>query len=301
MDIEKIKGSTYWIQSATNVGIYVFEDREALLIDVGRCGKRQDNILKALEKENIEVKYIISTHEHEDHCGGNYDMKNAKKDIKLLSSKEAKPYIENGEIYMDYIGGGRRSEIVKTQIEKMMVKGAKVDQTVEIGEIEIKGHRFEIFSGRGHTVGSIGVITEDKVGFFGDLLISRNCLEKFQFLFMCDYKEQVNSLNNIKELDFEQSVLGHSRKILTKEETLELAEYNKEILLEQINFGVEKLKEPKSLDELVKEYLDEKKMVCKYVAYIEYRNSINSLVSYLLDEGDIDYRLDDNILKYIAK
>ena len=56
MDIENIKGNTYWIQSSTNVGIYVFEDREALLIDVGRCGKRQDNILKALEKENIEVK-----------------------------------------------------------------------------------------------------------------------------------------------------------------------------------------------------------------------------------------------------
>lgn len=300
MKLKNIKGNTFWIRGGTNTGVYIFEDRSALLIDTGLGGERQERMIEILDDNNITVKYIISTHEHEDHSGGNHQIKERYKDVKIFSSYKSKLYIENPDIYMDFLTGGRRTQILEKELSKYILHPNKIDEVIYPGQtLKLNGHDFEIVDCSGHTEGCIAVITDDKVAFFADLMISKNSLEKFEFLFMSDYSSQIKSLDRVRILDFELGVLGHSSKIYSKKEMMEVADYNYEALMGLVEFVLNFLEEPRTFDELIKEFLDRRKLTCNYIAYLEYRNSLNATISYLLDTDVIDYRLDNNILKYV--
>lgn len=302
MNLNQIKGNTYWIRGGTNTGVYVFEDNTALLIDTGLGGKRQDKIIEIFESKNIEIKFIINTHEHIDHSGGNYKIKKRYKDIKIYSSVRSKIYIDFPDVQIDVLNGGRRPKEIMDEVYQVIDGDEEVDEVLyPNSELEIKGHKFKIIDCSGHTEGCIGIITDDKVAFLGDLLITKNSLKKFDFLFMCDYESQMKSLYNLQYVDFELSVLGHSRGVYTKEETLDIAQYNYKTLIRMITFFLETVKEPKTFDQIIKRYIEDKNLECTYVAYLEYRNSLNATVAYLLDTKTIKYVFEENILKYVAE
>ncbi|MGL5641569.1 MAG: MBL fold metallo-hydrolase, partial [Paraclostridium sp.] len=93
MKIINIKGSSFYARGGTNTGIYVFQDNSALIIDPGLPGVRPKNIIKCLEEENINVKWIINTHEHNDHYGAGYQFKEMYEDVINMSSLYSKAYI----------------------------------------------------------------------------------------------------------------------------------------------------------------------------------------------------------------
>ncbi|MGL5694924.1 MAG: MBL fold metallo-hydrolase, partial [Peptostreptococcaceae bacterium] len=64
MNLINIKGNTYYAKGGTNTGIYLFENKTALMIDPGLSGMRPKRIVDELEKNNIKLEYIINTHEH---------------------------------------------------------------------------------------------------------------------------------------------------------------------------------------------------------------------------------------------
>lgn len=306
MKLNNIKGNTYWIRGGTNTGVYVFEDNTALIIDPGISGKRQEKIIDILDENNLRLKYIILTHEHEDHVGGISQLRKKYSDIEIFSTYKSKIYIENPDIYMDSIVGGRRSQELMDVIYEYISEVSIEDRDLRVvdkvlyssDKIEIKGHTFNIFDCSGHTEGCIGIVTDDGVAFLGDLLITKNSLDKFDFLFMCDCNSQIKSLDNLRTIDFEVAILGHSSVIFSKHEALELADYNNNILINQIEFILNEIESPLSFDELIGRYVCEKNLRCNYIAYLEYRNSLNALISYLLDTGAIKYIFEDFVLKY---
>ena len=238
MKLRNIKGNTYMFNGGTNTGVYLFENNDALLIDTGLAGKRQEKIIGIFKENNINVRYIINTHEHEDHIGGNYQIKKAFPDARIYSSYQSRVYAENPNHYMDYLMGGTRSKyLVKTLEEYMALPGPDedirlVDETIYPGQVlDLCGHKFKVINCCGHTEGSIGIVTDDGVFFISDLLVTKNSLDKFDFLFMHDYKEQMKSLDRLRMVDFEIGVLGHSRKNYSKQEVLKIANENHKALM----------------------------------------------------------------------
>lgn len=299
MELKRIKNNTHWIRGGTNTGVYIFEDNTALLIDVGLGGERQDKLLSILKENRIKVSYIINTHEHEDHIGGNYQIKKEFPELKIYASKRAKVFIENPDIYLDYLTGGRRSNILVEEVNKYLINSESVDYVVKPGDIlNLKGHDFKIIECSGHTEGGIGILTDDGVVFLGDLLITENSLKKFDFLFMSDFASQIWSLDNIRNIDFDIAILGHSSGIYSKEETLSIASYNYKALYRILEFLLNSIDKAKTFDELIKDFVDKRYLVKNYIAYIEYRNSLNAALAYLLDADVITYTLEDNTLKY---
>lgn len=301
MELKNLKGRTNWIRGGTNTGVYVFEDRTALLIDVGLGGDRPEKLIEIFEENQITPSHIICTHEHEDHVGANKQIKMRYPNVKIYASKKSRIYIENVDIYMDFLVGGRRSSLVVDAISSYMEE-SYVDHTIYPGQVlTIKGHDFKIFDCSGHTEGSIGVITDDGVAFFSDLMVTDNSLDKFDFLFMCDYSAQMRSLSSLAFLDFDRGVLGHSSRVFAKDEILRVADYNYRRLLSVLEFLMTSIEVPKSFDELIKAFINEKNLPLGYISYLEYRNSLNAAVSYLLDSNIIEYSFDENIMKFKMK
>jgi len=100
MNLINISGNTFYIRGGTNTGLYLFDDNSALIIDPGLSGARPNKIIKILNERNIELKYIINTHEHNDHFGACSQFKEYYKDVEILSSEEAKLYIEKQQFFI---------------------------------------------------------------------------------------------------------------------------------------------------------------------------------------------------------
>lgn len=301
MKLSKILGNTYYIKGGTNSGVFLFDNNECLLIDPGLSGVRPKSIINMFEKEGLDLKYIINTHEHEDHYGGCYQLKEEKNDIQILSSEKAKLYIENPEIFSNYILGGKSNKFLLSELCHRKVEKVDINRTIYEGKLSINHRTLEIVDLKGHTDGSIGVLTEDKVFFIGDLLIGEKILEKYDFLFLQDVKEYLCSLEKIQKIDFDYIVLGHDKNILNKEQSINLINKHKDAVYKYLKQIKDLLKDEMNTEDLLRNIIEKNNLTYNYKEYYFYRSSLVSFISYLAELEEIDYKLINSGLLYYTK
>tara|TARA_Y100000590_G_scaffold302373_1_gene340874 strand:- start:83 stop:844 length:762 start_codon:yes stop_codon:yes gene_type:complete len=134
-------------------------------------------IINFLEKNNLKLNFILNTHHHYDHIGGNEELKK-KYNAKVVGFKGDKHRIPGIDITLE------NNE-----------KWAFGNSTVKILHIP------------GHTLGHICFFFEkEKIAFTGDTLFSLGCGRIFEG----DHKQMLNSLNIIKKLPEETKIYcGH--------------------------------------------------------------------------------------------
>ena len=134
-------------------------------------------IINFLEKENINLKYILNTHHHFDHVGGNKDLKKKYNSV-VIGYKDDSNRIPEIDILLE-----------DNQIWKAENFEAKI--------MHIPGH----------TTGHICFhFFREKLLFTGDTLFSLGCGK----LFEGTYEDMFKSLNKIKKLPIETKIFcGH--------------------------------------------------------------------------------------------
>ena len=149
------------------------KNKNACVIDPSES----EPIIDFVEKNNITLKFILNTHHHYDHVGGNIELK--------------KKF---------------NSQIIGFKGDKNRIP--EIDILVEDNEIW-KADNFEakIFHIPGHTKGHISFFFhKDKFVFTGDTLFSLGCGRIFEGT----YQEMFNSLNKIKNLPKDTKIYcGH--------------------------------------------------------------------------------------------
>ena len=124
-------------------------------------------VIAFLKKQNLKLNYILNTHHHYDHIGGNTELK------KLYNAK-----------VVGFVGDKHRIP----GIDIMLEDNAKWT----FGESSVK-----ILHIPGHTLGHICFFFEnEKIACTGDTLFSLGCGRIFEG----DHKQMLTSLNKIKKL-----------------------------------------------------------------------------------------------------
>ena len=134
-------------------------------------------IISFLEKEKLKLNYILNTHHHFDHIGGNIELK------KMYKAK-----------------------VLGFEGDKHRIPG--IDITVKDNEIWNFGNStIKTFHIPGHTLGHICFFLEkEKILFSGDTLFSLGCGRIFEG----DHKQMLHSLNKIKKLPKDTKIYcGH--------------------------------------------------------------------------------------------
>jgi len=172
-------------------------------------------IISFIESNNIKLKFILNTHHHYDHVGGNEDLKK-KYGAKVIGYKNDKERIPDIDILLE------NNEIWENENFKTKV-------------IHIPGH----------TMGHICFyFPKEKMAFTGDTLFSLGCGRIFEGT----YEEMYKSLNKLKELPKNTKVYcGHEYTLKNSLFCLEYDKYNKN--LEKKIFEI-KLKLKKNLPTL---------------------------------------------------
>ena len=159
-------------------------------------------IINFVEKNNIKLKYILNTHHHFDHVGGNQEIK-------------------------DRYG----SKILGYEGDKERIPG--IDVTLKDQQVW-KQENFEarIFHIPGHTIGHICFhFFREKIIFSGDTLFSLVCGRIFEGT----YDQMYKSLNKFKELPLETKIYcGHEYTLQNSKFCIKYDPSNKK-LLKKIN------------------------------------------------------------------
>ena len=139
------------------------QTEESAIIDASEA----EPIIRVCEQKNIQPKYILVTHHHEDHTNGNLSLKK-KYNLQIAVPKSESSLIDGADILL--------SE----------------NDTFSLGKSTAK-----IISAPGHTNGHIlYYFTEDKALFTGDVLFNLS----IGGLFEGTPQQMWNSLNKIKKL-----------------------------------------------------------------------------------------------------
>lgn len=301
MKLINIKGDTYYIKGGTNTGVIRLDNNNCLIIDPGRYGIKQRKMIELLKENNMVIKYIINTHEHGDHYEGSSNLKKLNNNIQILSSSEAKIFIDNPNKFADYTVGGKANKFLKFKESSEESNATKVDDIIEEGKIVLNNRKFEIIKLSGHTEGSIGILTDDKILFVGDLFVGSQMLKKFDLLLLYDVKEYLNSVNKIKDIDFEYMVLGHDKEIYSKIDSQGIINNHISAVNNYVNQVKDLLKSPITIDNILKNIIINNNLSCNYTEYHYFRSSIVSIISYLCDLNQIDYSIELGEVLYYSK
>ena len=127
--------------------IYLNDKKEAFVVDPSEASP----VIDTLEKNNLQLKYILNTHHHFDHIGGNYELKE-KYNCKIVGSKKDR----------DRIPG--------------------IDIEISDGDYwSFKEHTAQIIEIPGHTSGHIAFFFKSlNAVFTGDTLFSLGCGRLFE-------------------------------------------------------------------------------------------------------------------------
>ena len=155
---------------------YVVNDKNSGLVGVIDPSEAKP-IVSFLTKNKLKLNYILNTHHHFDHIGGNNELKKLY-NAKIIGFEGDKHRIPGIDIYL------------------------KNNEKFNFGNSIIK-----ILHIPGHTLGHICFFFEkEKLAFTGDTLFSLGCGRIFEG----DHKQMLSSLNKIKNLPKETKIYcGH--------------------------------------------------------------------------------------------
>lgn len=161
------------------------ETKEALIIDPGfEENEEAERVLREVNQHGLRVKYIVNTHGHPDHIGGNGIIKKATGAPILIHEYDA-PMLTGGA---DNVSGLFGLRATSPPADKMLHEG----DIIQAGKITLR-----ILHTPGHSKGSISLLGEDVV-FTGDTLFAGS-IGRYD-LPGASYKEIIRSVKRLATL-----------------------------------------------------------------------------------------------------
>ena len=187
-----------------------------ILIDAG-MKRKEHKVIAALRRMDIsthDIKLIILTHAHYDHCGSLKALKDITKARILVHKAEAacltQGYCEvpQGTMWfskaLSFIGRNLAKKLVKYEA---VAPEITISERFDLHEFGINGY---ILPTPGHTAGSISVIIEDKHAIMGDTLF--HVVKHSVFPpYANDQKALLRSWKQLLEIGCEHFYPGHGK------------------------------------------------------------------------------------------
>ena len=289
MELKKIRGRTYYIPGATNVGVYRYRNGLCTLVDTGINNTAGRKIIELLEDNNLKIKYIINTHAHPDHFGANNFIKEKYPGVQILTSYKEKLFMENSFLEQTVLYGAAAMPGLSARILK--AQDTAVDLVVDEGITELDNKKFEIVSLEGHSIGQIGVATEDSVLFCGDAFFSEDKMDKYPFPFVFDLEAHLKTLEFLLGSNYECYMISHCDGPLDNpkpllQKNIDNVNHNLEIILDYLSQPLTR----EDLTELIIKKYDIDMNLSQYFITI---SSVGAFLTYLLEKQSINMDIID--------
>lgn len=291
--IVKLKGNTYYIDSAVNIGLISDDQGKTIIIDTGLDDDMGRKILKFMGEENLEPKAIINTHSHADHCGGNSFI-TKRTSVPVYASHFEKQLIECPILEPFYLFSASPLKDMKNKF--LMAKESTVNHIIGEGENIIQGTSLDIVSLSGHSPGMIGVASKDGVLFVGDAFFSKYILDKHGLAYFTDIKNTLKTLEYLKSLKYDYFVPSHGDVL---DDPIPTIEINIERINEITGQILDYCSEPRTREEITAYMIERYNLKLNISQYYLNSSVISAYLSYMTDDGMMKVEILNNNLKWI--
>ena len=268
----------------TNIG--VIDTRDGIcLIDSGNDKDAGRKLLKALRERGKEPKAVINTHSNADHIGANSYLQN-NAGCKIWSPETEAAFTETPMLEASFLWGGYPFKELRSKFFE--AKASKVDVVINSDTV-LPG--FSFIPLPGHFFNQFGIMTADGVFFLGDSLFGGRIIEKYGLPFIFDAESYIASIKKIMTIEAEFYVPSHGDIVKDISETAEL---NLEVVSKAESDILNLLDGGLIFEDLLKAFCDGSGINLNHGQYVLVGSTIKSFLSYMHDNGKINFTFKDN-------
>jgi glyoxylase-like metal-dependent hydrolase (beta-lactamase superfamily II) len=289
MELIKLEGNTWVIRGPVNIGVFV-KGTEAILIDSGNDSSAGRKILHFAEDKNWNIKWIINTHFHADHTGGNSFIQKRTKCGIAASPKEA-PFIDFPEMEPEILWCGTAPKMLRNKF--LQAEQSKVTKLLDPGDT-LEDYGIEILNLPGHAHGQIGIRTADNVIFTADSIIAEHILNKYGIPFVADFELAMSTFNVLENMEANLFVPSHGDVCSDIKEMIQANRKCLQLLMEEI-IGICTL--PAGIDDIIAALSVRHGISMTMSQYVLARGTVAAITSHLIDSGEVTPGYDSGSLK----
>ena len=285
-ELNHIKGSSYYIQSPSKMGLVKLNDREVCLIDSGNDKDAGRKVRQLLDANGWRLTAIYNTHSNADHIGGNRYLQGQTKCRIYAPGIECDftrhPVLEHAFLYGGFPPKDLRHKFLMAQVSDADdLTAAVLPEGFEL--LPLPGHFFDM----------VGFRTPDDVVYLADCLSSRETLDKYQIGFIYDVAAYLTTLEKVKELQAAAFVPAHAE---VTEDIAPLAQYNIGKVHQIADHIVTLCGKPVIFEELLKKLFDDYALTLNFEQYVLVGSTVRSYLAWLKDTGRLTVSFEDNRL-----
>ena len=197
-----IKGNSYYIKGHTNMGLYLYGENDALLIDSGIDDKSADGAYAAISSLGRNLRLIISTHANSDHVGGNRRLIELT-GCRVCANELERAFMLDQHLNTSFVWGGY-------PLPELFNKFFFAAET-EVEPIEAVSlpSGIRILPLPGHYVGMIGVVTDDGVFYLADSLTGAELLPHSHITYIHDVTKYLETIDRLETSEASYFVPSH--------------------------------------------------------------------------------------------
>ena len=306
-DLRQVGERTWYVFCHDIFGFYQLNETDVCMIDAGWSDDAGHFAQKVLEEKGWNLKFIINTHTHIDHLGGNRVLME-KWGCPAFATRIDRVFAEYEVLEPSYMFGGRPSNMVQDAFMHPGKIGFRDIEDFDDGEGISAGLTawlqkeygpevgLEITELPGHTFGMVGVKTSDNVWFVSDALLNRRALEKYPFGYLVDVEGYLATLEMLKDFKGDYYVLAHGRD--AGPDISELIELNIANIQRHISFIKESCRDGKNFDLVVRDVFFGYGIKCNEIQYTLIGSAVRCFLTYLQDKGELECYGEDGLIKW---
>ncbi len=292
MELTRLSERTFSVNGPANVGILILENSRVALIDSGTDARYAAKLYELLSDYRFKVAYILNTHAHADHIGGN-SFFSEKCGCRIFASTLEAPTIRQPLIQSVVLFAGAP---VQDLMNRFIMANPCNVEVFSGSEIMLDDLPVKIIDLPGHSINQKGFVA-DGVAFVADTLFPESFFKKQRLPFSYDPHAQIETLQKLRTISAKVYIGGHFNPT-GNIETMIAGNLNH--VETAMQFMRELLKVPQSQERVVKAFLDHfglKKIGWEYYLY---RTTVNGYLSSLYKRGEITFKILDNLAVWYA-
>lgn len=292
MELTRLSDRTFCVAGPANVGVIALENSRVALIDSGIDEKYASRLFELLSDYRYKIAYILNTHSHADHIGGN-SFFSEKCGCKILAATLevqtiCQPLIQSAVLFA--------GAPIQDLMNRFIMANPSPAEAFTSNDLQIDDLSIKILDLPGHSVNQKGFLI-DKVAFVADTLFPDGFFKKQRLPFNYDPFAHMQTLEKMRAIEADIFVGGH---FLPQKDISTMITNNLSHLENALDFMRTLLKAPQSQDRVVKAFLDHfglKKISWEYYLY---RATVNGYLSSLHRRGEVKFKVLDNLAVWYA-
>lgn len=293
MEIIKVKGNTYCIDTGmTYLPFYKLNNQDIILMDSG-FQRELDGIEEVLDRNNLRIKAIISSHAHLDHIGNNSYFKE-KYSCKIVMSKDEAflcSSYSNFKYYYD-----QPMSLIKSYYKDLVCETdiiiSKNQDSIVLNDVVFKLHHTF-----GHSADQLCIITPDDVCYLADSLITHETMAGTKIPYAFVLKDDLESKKGLNKLNCSTYIIAH--KGITNDIS-QLINDNIEYYSSMADKVYEEITKAMTFEDILKCVIRKYKIqVTSVYKYKMAGRMLKSYMDYLYEIGKVDTVIENCFVKYV--